>query len=316
MPPLPKKERKKLVTPELAAIRGEIKQVKEMLTNHVGKEGWMASHAEKMMLGHRRSLNDLTELKSSTTPPVLRKSLSKPLAPYLQIRASRTPQSLLRCGSDTGSVVAAASRHHQFPPHQRRKLEPPPSAALPIAAAPAQLELDRTLSTLLDYPVFKPLAAPSAAPAFLQPSQQLEYDEEVLSALQKSWIRPSTATATTLSSASLVTAAAQQMSSSLTPNDFAQIQMYGPFTPSQGRAYRRCPRSPSAFATTERRRAGEEVDGVLDLPVVATRCGSFSKCGTNFVNDLAGGFSGDRSWGDMVNVRPGDPEDDDTPRGR
>ena len=38
MPPLPKKERKKLVTPELAAIRGEIKQVKEMLTNHVGKE--------------------------------------------------------------------------------------------------------------------------------------------------------------------------------------------------------------------------------------------------------------------------------------
>ena len=71
----------------------------------------------------------------------------------------------------------------------------------------------------------------------------------------------------------------------------------------------------SEGAGMSRGQEAEAIHDVQHLPDVRAKQGKeIAKCGTETVRDLARWDLGKRGWGDLVDVRPGDREDDDTPR--
>ena len=83
--------------------------------------------------------------------------------------------------------------------------------------------------------------------------------------------------------------------------------------------YRTFPRSPSVQQLASSESAMDEMGGVQTLPRIARRtgvdAGSYQINGSEIFRGLAAGYrKGDHAWGAVKVVRPGDAEDDDTPR--
>ena len=61
--------------------------------------------------------------------------------------------------------------------------------------------------------------------------------------------------------------------------------------------------------------ADADVHTVRCLPRIVTRRGCETLGGSQCIGELGVVRLGDHSWGDVAVVRPGEAEDDDTPRG-